>query len=205
MADIKVDLSSGQRIANPFKTTRKSTTNPFKYSNFEGNTLQFADVFEGFKPTFKGATAKDKLKIISASVAGSMTKLHSSIIEPIVNFVGRITTGVANAWNYAKNTNISDITGLKGLSENISNTMNTDIADIGKNIGESISNLSKGLSEKMSFLNTDITDIGKGLSTAWTDLVGKISPKKITADMPVAELRAMWENEIALASMKEVA
>ena len=46
----KVELNLGQKIANPFKTTRKSDTNPFKYSNFEGNTLQFADVFEGFEP-----------------------------------------------------------------------------------------------------------------------------------------------------------
>ena len=37
------------KIANPFRTSRNSTTNPFKYSNFEGNTLQFADVFEGFE------------------------------------------------------------------------------------------------------------------------------------------------------------
>ena len=50
----KIDKVSGfnlgQKIANPFKTSRSmSTPNPFKYSNFEGNTLPFADVFEGFE------------------------------------------------------------------------------------------------------------------------------------------------------------
>ena len=39
------------KIANPFRTSRNSTTNPFKYSNFQGNTLPFeyADVFGGAK------------------------------------------------------------------------------------------------------------------------------------------------------------
>ena len=45
-----VGLNLGQKIANPFKTSRNITTpNPFKYSNFEGNSLPFADVFDGFE------------------------------------------------------------------------------------------------------------------------------------------------------------
>ena len=83
-----VGLTPNQKCANPFKTSRNSTTNPFQNVNFEGNTLQFADVFEGFQPK-----NTSKLKMITSSVAGSMTKLRNSITEPIVNFVKRIGEG----------------------------------------------------------------------------------------------------------------
>ena len=47
------------KTANLAKTSRQGNiTNPFKFSNFEGNTLQFADVFEGFEPK-----KQNKLKI----------------------------------------------------------------------------------------------------------------------------------------------
>ena len=43
-----VGLNLGHKIANPFKTSRNITTpNPFKYSDFEGNSLPYADVFGG--------------------------------------------------------------------------------------------------------------------------------------------------------------
>lgn len=151
-----VGLNLGQKIANPFKTSRNSTTNPFKYSNFEGNTLQFADVFEGFEPQKNTS----KLKMISSSVAGSMTKLTSLLPESIVNFVNRVRDGISNAWNYAKNTNISDVKGIKAIN----NVMNADIMDIGKGISSSISNMGKGISDKMSFLNKDVVEVGKDLS-----------------------------------------
>ena len=106
-------------VANPFRTSRNSTTNPFKYSNFEGNTLQFADVFEGFEPK-----KVNKLKMIASSVAGSMNKIKSSITEPIAQFVGRVRSGISSAWDYAKNTNISDIgekiaSGIGSIGHNI--------------------------------------------------------------------------------------
>ena len=77
----KIDKVSGfnlgQKIANPFKTSRSmSTPNPCKYSNFEGNTLPFADVFEGFEN--KNVS---KIRMISSSVMGSMTKFRSSILS----------------------------------------------------------------------------------------------------------------------------
>ena len=210
-----VGLNLGQKIANPFKTSRNSTTNPFKYSNFEGNTLQFADVFEGFEPK-----KTSKLKMITSSVAGSMTKLRSSITEPIVNFVKRIGEGLSNAWTYAKNKNVSDLAGVKAINE----VMSTDIVDIGKGLSNSISDLGKGISEKMSFLNTDVsdigkgiskkmsflntdvTDIGKGLAGKWNALISKVhSGNKITKDTSVEDLKAMWQNEIKLAEEKEAA
>ena len=172
-----VGLSQTKKIANPFKTSRNSTTNPFKYSNFEGNTLQFADVFEGFEtkktPSFKG-------KLISSTIVGSMTKLRSLLPESIVNFVNRVRESVSNAWTYAKNTNITDVAGIK----QISGVLNTDIKDIGRGIGSTISgigsnvseflnkdvtefgmpDISKGLSSTMAFLNKDVSEIGRGIS-----------------------------------------
>lgn len=205
----KIDKVSGfnlgQKIANPFKTSRSmSTPNPFKYSNFEGNTLPFADVFEGFEN--KNVS---KVRMISSSVMGSMTKFRSSITEPIVNFVNRVTTGISNAWNYAKNTNVSDLTPIK----NIHNVMQMDVIDLGKGISNSISNMGKNISEKMPSFNmpslhigSNISGIGKNLSDKWSNMISKINiphHNRISSDMPVCELKSMWENEIALASNQE--
>ena len=210
----KIDKVSGfnlgQKIANPFKTSRSmSTQNPFKYSNFDGNTLPFADVFEGFEN--KNVS---KVRMISSSVMGSMTKFRSSITEPIVNFVNRVTTGISNAWNYAKNTNVSDLTPIK----NIHNVMQMDVIDLGKGISNSISNMGKNISEKMPSFNmptinmpslhigSNISGIGKNLSDKWSNMISKINiphHNKISSDMPVCELRAMWEKEIAESASKE--
>ena len=194
-----VGLNLGQKIANPFKTSRNSTTNPFKYSNFEGNTLQFeyADVFEGAKHS----ASNNKLKMITSSVAGSMTKLRSSITEPIVNFVNRVKEGMSNDWKKKKNTNVSDLAGVKAINK----VMNADILDIGKGIGSSISGMGKGIASKMAFLNTDVTDIGKGLSDKWNSLISKVHTNKINKDTSVDELKAMWEAEIAASASKEAA
>lgn len=206
-------FNQGQKIANPFKTSRSmSTPNPFKYSNFEGNTLPFADVFEGFdnkNVSFKGASVGNKMRMISSSVMGSMTKFRSSITEPIVNFVNRVTTGISNAWNYAKNTNVSDLTPIK----NIHNVMQMDVIDLGKGISNSISNIGKNISEKMPSFNmpslhigSNISGIGKNLSDKWSNMISKINiphHNRISSDMPVCELKSMWENEIALASNQE--
>ena len=186
-----VGLNLGQKNVNPFRTSRNSTTNPFLNVSFEGRTLdlEFADVFEAKKVS--------KMKMISSSVAGSMNKIRSSIAEPIVNFVNRVREGVSNAWNYAKNTNISDVAGIKNISEALSN-INMPNMNIGKNISESMSNIGKSISDKMSFLNTDVTEIGKGLSDKWCSLISRVNihHNKITKDTSVAELRTMWQNEL---------
>ena len=216
-----VGLNQTQKVANPFKTSRNSTTNPFKYSNFEGNTLQFADVFEGFEnkksPAFRA-------KMISSAVAGTMTKLKTLIPESIVNFVNRVREGVSNAWTYAKNTDIKDVAGIKQISETLNTDvvdigkgiskklsdvgsgianrfsyLNKDITEVGKDISDSVSSVGKGISEKLSFLNTDVTEIGKGLSSKWNSLISNVNIKhnKISKDTPVAELRTMWLENIA--------
>ena len=195
-----VGLNLGQKNVNPFRTSRNSTTNPFQNVSFEGRTLdlEFADVFEAKKIS--------KMKMISSSVAGSMNKIRSSIAEPIVNFVNRVREGVSNAWNYAKNTNISDVAGIKNISEALSN-INMPNMNIGKNISESMSNIGKSISDKMSFLNTDVTEIGKGLSDKWCSLISRVNihHNKITKDTSVAELRTMWQNELNNMSESEAA
>ena len=195
-----VGLNLGQKNVNPFRTSRHSTTNPFQNVSFEGRTLdlEFADVFEAKKIS--------KMKMISSSVAGSMNKIRSSIAEPIVNFVNRVREGVSNAWNYAKNTNISDVAGIKNISEALSN-INMPNMNIGKNISESMSNIGKSISDKMSFLNTDVTEIGKGLSDKWCSLISRVNihHNKITKDTSVAELRTMWQNELNNMSESEAA
>ena len=185
-------FNQGQKIANPFKTSRSmSTPNPFKYSNFEGNTLPFADVFEGFEN--KNVS---KIRMISSSVMGSMTKFRSSITEPIVNFVNRIGAGLSNAWDYAKNTTVTD-----------------SVKDLGKGISNKVSEMGKNISEKMPSFNmpslhidSNISGIGKNLSDKWSNMISKINiphHNRISSDMPVCELKSMWENEIALASNQE--
>lgn len=195
-----VGLNLGQKNVNPFRTSRNSTTNPFQNVSFEGRTLdlEFADVFEAKKVS--------KMKMISSSVAGSMNKIRSSIAEPIVNFVNRVREGVSNAWNYAKSTNISDVAGIKNISEALSN-INMPNMNIGKNISESMSNIGKSISDKMSFLNTDVTEIGKGLSDKWCSLISRVNihHNKITKDTSVAELRSMWQNELNNMSESEAA
>ena len=195
-----VGLNLGQKNVNPFRTSRNSTTNPFLNVSFEGRTLdlEFADVFEAKKVS--------KMKMISSSVAGSMNKIRSSIAEPIVNFVNRVREGVSNAWNYAKNTNISDVAGIKNISEALSN-INMPNMNLGKNISESMSNIGKSISDKMSFLNTDVTEIGKGLSDKWCSLISRVNihHNKITKDTSVAELRSMWQNELNNMSESEAA
>lgn len=213
----KIDKVSGfnlgQKIANPFKTSRSmSTPNPFKYSNFEGNTLPFADVFEGFEN--KNVS---KMRMISSSVVGSMNKFRSSITEPIVNFVNRIGAGISNAWNYAKNTNVSDLINFEGIN----NVMKMDVKDIGKGISNSISEMNRNISDKMPKfsmpsismpsmpswnVSSSISGLGKGLSDRWSNLVNKINiphHENISSDMPVCELEARWKSINAESTLKE--
>ena len=204
----KLELNLGQKIANPFKTTRKSTTNPFKYNDFEGNAIDpliCADVLVSFKGK------ESKLKMISSSVIGSMTKLRNSITEPIVKFVNRIKTGITSAWDYANNTKI-ELPGLKNISDSLHTTgekINSILSyDVGKGISNSISGIGKTISDRFTAINTDITDLGKGLSSKWTALIGKIQThQKISSDLSVAELKDLWikENELLLTGVKEAA
>ena len=176
-------------VANPFRTSRNSTTNPFKYSNFEGNTLQFADVFEGFEPK-----KVNKLKMIASSVAGSMNKIKSSITEPIAQFVGRVRSGISSAWDYAKNTNISDIGEVKAIN----NIMNTpiEIPAISA-IGNSISGMKEKIASGIGSIGHNILGLGDDINQRWSMVVSRFNSDKISSDMSVSELEGLWKAEIA--------
>lgn len=181
------------KTANLAKTSRQGNiTNPFKFSNFEGNTLQFADVFEGFEPK-----KQNKLRMIATSAIGSMNRMKSSITEPIVNFVRNVSSEISNAWDYAKNTNISDVPVIR---HNIDGLMNVgrSISSRMESISSSAKNISDKVSAKMEFLNTDVTEL-------WSGLVSKMHSNKFSSDMPVADLRAAWLSEISKESMEVVA
>ena len=196
-----IGLNLEHKIANPFKTSRNITTpNPFRNSNFEGNSLPFADVFEGFEPK-----KVNKFKMIASSVAGSMTKLHSSITEPIARFVSRIKNGVSNAWDYAKNTNISDIKGLRTISRVLNTPIELKVPNFGKKISNSFSGISHNFSEKFSNMNQGVLDIRNDLSSKWNSMISNINKNRITKDTSVSDLRSMWENEIKAMSKSEVA
>ena len=145
------------KIANSFKTSRNSTTNPFKFSNFEGNTLQFADVFEGFEPK-----QTSKLRMIASSVTGSMSKMRSSIAEPIVNFVNRVRGGISSAWTYAKNTPMSEVPGFKQVNEVLNTPINLNINMPGMaRISGAWTSMKDGFYSGMEYMQKDITEIGK--------------------------------------------
>ena len=192
----KVELNLGHKIANPFRTTRKSDTNPFKYQDFEGNTIDpliCADVLVSFKGK------ENKLKMIASSVMGSLTRLRTGITEPIANFVRRVKDGISNAWSYAKNTEIK-IAGLDGISTKIHDVMSYDV---GKGISDSISGIGKNITDRMAILNRDMTDFSHGISDKWNSLIEKVNLKnighdKISSNLSVAELKDLWikENEL---------
>ena len=215
---IKVASSTNTpRIANHFKTSRTSTTNPFKYQNFEGNTLDisaFADVFES-----SAVKESSKMKLIAASVAGSMHKMLSSITEPIVNFVNRVCESISSAWHYAANTNISDVGAIKGIGaglKNVGEVMNRPI-----NLGgisefmnrpidmpgsHAIDSALNGIKSHASAISGSALDLGKDISTKWNSLISKIhGSKKISANMSVSELEAMWKSEISNSNLEEAA
>ena len=221
---------TSQKIANPFKTARKAGAtdpferNPFMYSNFEGTTLPFADVFEGFKPSFKG----NKLKMVAASVTGSMTKLKTNIVEPVVNFAKRVYTGtkegVAAAWNLTFRTPISEVPGLKnipgikrldeamsmeviptpsfaGLPEMDMSYLHKDIKEVGKDMLAGIQTLGDGVSSRINAINEGATNLGRSLVEKCSAISFRGRSPRISAEMPVAELEQLWKNEIELAEV----
>ena len=175
------------KIANPFRTTRTSTTNPFKYNNFEGNTLQFADVFEGVKPV-----QTNKMRMVASSVAGSMNKMKSSITEPIVKFVNKVRENIA-AFN--------EIPAVKSFNE-VMNTpieINIKMPNFKGIAAESLATIKEGVSSKMGYLNRDVIEVGKDIRTQWEARMAKIpSRTRYTAETPVAELETALRAELAL-------
>lgn len=163
--------STKTKKAGSIQTHRNSNeaTNPFKFTNFEGNTLQFADVFEGFKPSFK-ATPANKLRMIASSATGSMNKMKSGY-ESIVNFVKRIGSGISKAWDYASSTSFT------GAISDVANVIKAKGGDIITSIKES---------EAIKYTDK--------ILEKWNGIISNISNynKNKYANMPVSDIRAAW-------------
>ena len=175
------------KIANPFKTTRTSTTNPFKYNNFEGNTLQFADVFEGVK-----TVKTNKMRMVASSVAGSMNKMKSSITEPIVKFVNKVRENI---------TAFNEIPAVKTFNE-VMNTpieINIKMPNIKGMAVESIASMREGISNRMEAMQNSVIGIKDDFRTQWSNLMAKLpSRTRYTAETPIAELEEAFRAELAL-------
>lgn len=210
MAKIIKITSTTPRIANQFKTSRNSTTNPFKYQNFEGNTLDisaFADVFES-----SAVKESSKMKLIASSVAGSMHKIKSSIAEPIVNFVNRVRDAVVTSWDYAKNTDVSISNAVKGI-ESVMNTK-FDIPGLRK-VDElihkpiefsGIKSVGANIKNGIGVIGENMVDFGKDINSKWSALISKINGgRKISSEMSVGELEELWKSEISASENMEAA
>lgn len=163
------------KTANLTKTSRQgSITNPFKFSNFEGNTLQFAEVFEEFEPK-----KQNKLRMIASSVTGSMNKMRSSITEPIKNFVNKVRGGISNALDYAMNKSLFNIPGEAAFKNFMTAERHLPSIDL-SGIGNSIS---AGLK-------------GKDLLEKWNNLVSKININKsiVPKNASVSEYEQLWKD-----------
>ena len=192
--------SQKTKKSSTIQTFRNSNeaTNPFKFTNFEGNTLQFADVFEGFNTS---TVKTNKLRMVAASVTGSMNKLRTGF-ESIINFVNRVRGGFTNAiehaknsWEYARTTNIEDVPAIKAMTTAAHENM---MAFRGR-ISSSMSSMSEGITSKMGYLNKDVVEVGRDIKAQWDALIAKIPTKThYTSAMAVSELEAAWRNEIEL-------
>ena len=199
------------KIANPFRTSRNSTTNPFLNNNFEGTTLPFelaADVFAGAK------TEKyNKLRMIASSVTGSMNKMKSSF-EPIVNFVNRVRGGISHAWDYAKTTSFTAAmndaaTSIKGsVNDKVSAFKETSAykvltTDIELNINmpefKALNALKEGMATRMEAMHEGIVGFSNDMKNQWQALVAKIPTRThYTENTPVVDLERAWLDIIAL-------
>ncbi|MCQ2739294.1 MAG: hypothetical protein MJ237_03610 [bacterium] len=192
---IKIGSTPKISTVNLAKTSR--TTNPFKYTNFDGTSLPYADVFEGFEP--KNIS---RLKLIASSVAGSMNKIRTGITEPIVHFVVGLKHGISSAWDYANNTNISDLKSIKKINEIANMQINLPGETLIKN---SVADLKMNISSGLENLEHGFISFGKDISEKWNSITSKIHSGKISSGMSVSELEEMWKQEIANAGLKGAA
>ncbi len=201
-------FTSQTKKASSIQTHRNSNeaTNPFKFTNFEGNTLQFADVFEGFKPNFKASPA-NKLRMIASSATGSMSKIRTNVFEPIKAFVNRvggyITGKCSNAWDYAMNTNISDVPGIKQTKDFLlaERHLPASMAPITSRL----SGLKEGLASHISHMGDGVINMGKDMSEAWNGIISNISisNRQIYSNMSVAELEVQLASALAEGGINE--
>lgn len=185
------------KTANLAKTSRQGNiTNPFKFSNFEGNTLQFADVFEGFEPK-----KQNKLRMIASSVAGSMSKMRNGITEPIVNFVRRVGSGISHAWDYACNTNVSDIPAVRKFNDIMNTPVNINLGINMDSVRNSISDIRERISSrmpKMEYLNKDVVEVWSDITSRVSGVTSRIHSRRFNSQMSVSDLESAWKREVSM-------
>ena len=203
-------FTSQSKKAGSIQTVRNSNevTNPFKFTNFEGNTLQFADVFEGFKPSLKSSPA-NKLRLVASSVTGSMNKMKTGIAESIANFANRVRAGVVNAWDYAKNTNISDVPGIKQVNagiKQVNDILNTPInIPAIDGLASKMTLLKEGLSSKVSAMGSSAANWTSNMSSRINGIKLNIAfhGRQKYANMSVAELETELRTALAEGGINE--
>ena len=178
--------------ASPLHTHRNSNevTNPFKFTNFEGNTLQFADVFEGFKPSFKASSA-NKLRIVASSVTGSMSKMKSSVTESIANFARRVSD-----WASTKKTEFLATPIVKKTN---------DILFTKHYMSDIISNAKEGINSRIESISSSTVDLGNSIKARWAGLVKNVSSigRSKYDNMSVPELRVCLAEALAQGGINE--
>ena len=166
----KITAILNTEIKMPFVKARESvhTGNPFKDSSFDRFTLP-ADIFEGSE-----LKSQNRAKMIMSAIAGSVTNFTKRITEPVSAFCNKVRTNLTSAWNYAKNTTVTE------CGQSILNS----ISELGSRAKDSISsygtNMKNSISEKLASMK-------KGTETI-----------KISENTPVVELESLWINETEL-------
>lgn len=146
-----------------------SVSNPFAANTFKGNVLT-ADVFETAKPKEPAFTGATKLK--ASALVGSLSNLGSKIqagIESIAAFGRRMKEGFSSTWQKLKETEIS-------------------FAPLKEAFKGAVSNAKENMAAaKSNMLNK------------WNSMFEKGITAKQIENMPIAEIRPMLTNEIAMA------
>lgn len=168
MANLSI-AKIGQRIFNTSlheKSVARSS-NPFAASSFKGNVLT-ADVFESSKAT----TAQAKDKLTYSTLVGSIANVGNRIqkgIESVIAFGNRMKEGIANAWNFMKQTEVSFEPAKKALNTEFT------LDPVKKAMGAAAESIKDG----------------------WSMMFDKFPSAKQISQMPIAEIRPMLVNEEA--------
>ncbi len=148
--------------------------------------------------------------MISTTAMIEKNKMKSLLPESIINFVNRVRAGVSHAWNYAKNTNISDVPGFRKVNEILNTEINIPALDgIGAHMSERIAGLKNGIKEGISsqveFLNRDVMDLGREMSGKWNAMISKVAfaGRQKYANMTVAELETHLAAALAEGGINE--
>lgn len=167
----KISAILNTEIKMPFKIKAREsvhTGNPFKDSSFDRLTLP-ADIFEGSE-----LKSQNRAKMVLSAVAGHASNFTKRITESVGAFCEKVRNMSTATWNYLKNTTVSEF---------------------GQSIGNSIAELG-------SRAKNSITEYGQNMKNSITEKISNIrknaDANKISENMSVGELEALWTQELEL-------